>query len=157
MNRASTPRRLAAVLSLSVLCLAVPAVLACCAAGEGPEPANAPAPGHLVAGVQIWNGTKAPIRCRAVLVGASGQHVELAQDLVVPSPAPVTDPALGGDPHSARQVTGSVPPGTWTFVIEAAGHTARLIASWPAASWAIAFVGPDGIRVVGDSGPRRLQ
>ena len=137
---------------------ALPALLVACAAGDGGPPAvPAPrAPGHLLAGVQIWNGTNGAIRCRAALVGAH-DRVELTDDLLVPAPARAVDASLGGDPNAVREVTGSVPPGTWTFVVEAGGHTARLAASWPAASWAIVFVGSDGIRVFGDAAPRRLE
>jgi hypothetical protein len=137
--------------------VAVLSSLVACAGGTDARPGAVAPPGHLVAGVQIWNGTKAPLKCRAALVGDGGERVELAKDLVVPEPARVTDASLGGDPNAVREATGSVPPGTWTFVVEAGGHTARLTASWPDASWAIAFVGPDGIRILGDSAPRRLE
>jgi len=141
------PRGHVAVLSL--------ALLACCtgAASMPPEPP----PGHLRAGVQIWNGTNAPLRCRAALVGENGERHELTQDLVVPVAATRVDPSLGGDPNSVREVTGSVPPGTWTFVIEAGDQIGRLPASWPAANWAVVFVLPDGMKLFGDLAPRRLE
>ena len=145
-------RRTSRSLSLPLL-----TVLACCTAGGDSSPPGTPPPGHLVAGVQIWNGTKQPIRCRAALVSSTGERVELAKDLAVPNASAVTNPSLGGDPNAVREVTGSVPPGTWTFVVEAGGHTGRLTASWPAASWAIVFVGADGLRLAGDSAPRRLE
>lgn len=136
------------------------ALLAACAAdptgGEVRRPAVAT--GNLAVGVQVWNQLPEPLRCRVTAHGHRGEMVELVAGLVVPPIRHPIDPSLGGDPSAQAVVHGSLPAGRWTLhVDDGRGRRASLTIVPSMTTWAIAFVGPDGIHIVGDSGPRRLE
>jgi hypothetical protein len=141
--------------------LALALVLGCAASLEADTTRIAALPefpGSRPIGVQIWNLTSRPIRCRIHVENDSGLKIDLAEDLRVEPPRRPIDPFLGGDPGSQRSSSWSLPPDAWTIVIENdAGQVARMRAVWPEAHWCIASVTQGQIVVTGDSGPRFLE